>query len=299
MGILGKLFKKEQGGNAPAATTPGGTGVPRTSSGNASGGRVEMKPAMNGSSSAPVSNTAPLAATAGVADQASALRDALQKAAEPETAEVEMPAPRPNPAAPVVVRGGESDDADIKAPRNKQELFEELQKNYREVVSLIRKVDNHLDEQHRRSARVAEIAERLDGLSGSIQQAGMVPERIDDLKDTIQNALETTEKGTAERTERVRVAVEQVGEALVASSDQQSKLTHTMAEFRQTIGDLSDATGQSSDAMRTLMDSVVERDKALAEELRATRSRVIVAVGAIGVVALAAVVVAIVALTQA
>lgn len=232
-------------------------------------------------------------------DQAQSLRQAFlndQDRPEHSGASPEQPA---SPQAPADNASDQSRVlSDVKAPRNKQELFEELQRNYRDVVNLIQKVDGHLDQQNRRSERIAQVAERMDALTGAIEQAGTVPEKIDELKQTIENALRTTEQGTAERTERVRQAVEQVGNALVASSDQQSKLTHTMAEFRQTIGDLSEATGQSSTAMRTLMDSVVERDKALAEELRITRSRVIISIGILGGLSLAAGIVAIVAITQ-
>lgn len=255
---------------------------------------------MNGASA--VSSTpTPTPATATAApepvsdDQAQALREAFSKVED----RISVPeSPMMPPKQDISRTEDPAALVDVKAPRNKQELFEELQKNYREVVGLIRKVDNHLDEQNQRSVRMMQIAERMDSLSGAIEQAGAVPQKIDELKSTIESALRTTEQGTAERTERVRQAVEEVGTALVASSDQQSKLTHTMAEFRQTIGDLSEATGQSSSAMRTLMDSVIERDKAFAEELRVTRSRVIIAVGILGAVSLSAVVVAILAITQ-
>ena len=46
----------------------------------------------------------------------------------------------------------------ILAPRNRQELVKELQKNYAEVLGLVRKVDDHLDTQTHRSERLLELA---------------------------------------------------------------------------------------------------------------------------------------------
>ncbi len=46
------------------------------------------------------------------------------------------------------------------APKNKQELLAELRRNYAEAVTLIRKVDGHLDAQARRSDRMLDLAQR-------------------------------------------------------------------------------------------------------------------------------------------
>lgn len=56
------------------------------------------------------------------------------------------------------------------APRNKQELIAELTQNYREVLSLVRKVDDHLDRQDQRSERLLELAEQLPAAADTLEQ---------------------------------------------------------------------------------------------------------------------------------
>lgn len=55
-------------------------------------------------------------------------------------------------------------------PRNKQELIAELTQNYREVLSLVRKVDDHLDRQDQRSERLLELAEQLPAAADTLEQ---------------------------------------------------------------------------------------------------------------------------------
>ncbi|QKK09825.1 MAG: hypothetical protein HND58_17805 [Planctomycetota bacterium] len=84
---------------------------------------------------------------------------------------------------------------EIKPPRSRQELIAELQRNYQEVLGIVRKVDSHLDEQGQRSGRMAEIAERF-------------PQAADDLshlregQDSVQQALEAVSLARATATRR-------------------------------------------------------------------------------------------------
>ncbi|MCR9215645.1 MAG: hypothetical protein NXI14_00445 [bacterium] len=177
-----------------------------------------------------------------------------------------------------------------KAPRNKQELIEELHRNYREVLGLVRKLDNHLDDARERSETIAEVSKRYEELAPAIQH---LPREIRNAAETInadlRKAVGDEGSATRELLDRIESAIVHVGTDIERSTDQQGQLVQTMAEFRESLLDLSRSSTAACEAVRDFEQRAVERDNAMLGQIRQTRFWLIgltVGVGVIGVAGL-------------
>ncbi|XHC24380.1 MAG: hypothetical protein ACFHWZ_11690 [Phycisphaerales bacterium] len=177
-----------------------------------------------------------------------------------------------------------------KTPRNKQELIEELHRNYREVLGLVRKLDNHLDDARERSETIAEVSKRYEELAPAIQH---LPREIRNAAETInadlRKAVGDEGSATRELLDRIESAIVHVGTDIERSTDQQGQLVQTMAEFRESLLDLSRSSTAACEAVRDFEQRAVERDNAMLGQIRQTRFWLIgltVGVGVIGVAGL-------------
>lgn len=206
---------------------------------------------------------------------------------------------RPNPPSP-----GDStidfDSADVtdekrlSAKKAKQELITELQKNYKEVLELVRRVQTHLDEQETRSARLMEIVER-------------VPEALDRLPEQ------------REQTERLISAVESLGSTsceqrdlaqqnlleLVKANEQLSQTAHaenqlvsTMGDFKDAAQGIADQNDRTATAVKNLATSANDRDKRLEEAIADGRRWMIIGVSVTAAAAGVAIIIAAIALAS-
>jgi len=198
---------------------------------------------------------------------------------------------------PLAGRLASTTDDDIRPLRNKQELFDELQRNYRDLVALVRKVDSHLDTQTERSKSLAEIAERVDRTLPAIERLGETPDKLDELRNEINTIVKQNKADADQRAARIEKVVSDVVGRLEAQARDQHQLVSTMAEFRETIGELSSSTRESGVAVRELARSVRERDQALVGQITSVKRRVTVGFAAVAVIAGAAAVLAAIALT--
>ena len=197
---------------------------------------------------------------------------------------------------PLAGRLASTTDDDIRPLRNKQELFDELQRNYRDLVALVRKVDSHLDTQTERSKSLAEIAERFDRTLPAIERLGETPDKLDELRAEINTIVKQTRADADQRAARIEKVVSGVVERLEAQARDQHQLVSTMAEFRETIGELSSSTRESGVAVRELARSVRERDQALVSQITSVKTRVTIGFAAVAAIAGAAAVLAAIAL---
>jgi len=241
-----------------------------------------------------------LAATGvGVMDQASTLRDRVHRdtAAEPKQRRRRPQTGATTSDEPVVIEPERPHDAPdardttetaITAPRNKQELFEELQRNYRDVVELVRKVDAHLDRNEQRSQEMASIARRIDETLPALQQfPEQVKQQLDALNTEVVSAIrESTEKGEA-RSEAVQKSLATIGSRIESTSESHAQLVTTMAGFRETLGDLATSSSRTSDVLQSIDTRRQEREDELTKMLVASRrwSVTTLAVAIIGVAA--------------
>jgi len=213
----------------------------------------------------------------------------------------------PRPSRPVAVEfeGGNGDMRDesagsengeagerspIVAPRSRQEMLGELQKNYAEVLELVRKVSGHLDKQDERAARLMEIAERLPAAMDAL------PQIREQNAQTLSALNRLVELGVAEG-ESSRAATDELASIktrLEQARETELELVSTMASFRESVSDVSRASERVGVAVEGLDRRGAQRDAQLAEAMNAGRRWTVALLatsGAATLVALAAVVI--------
>ncbi len=236
-------------------------------------------------------------------DQASRLREEVIKSLEPQTdhetsgsereesaagrtsreeaRDVDLSSDADNELQSTTETGEETGDGSFdsqaltrkgRSPRSKQELIEELHRNYLEVLGLVRKLDGRLDEARGRSEALTEITEvyaKLAPLFESLPQ--QIREHTQALGADLRSAV--TEEGSAAREllERIESAIVHVGTDIERSTNQQGRLVQTMAEFREGLTDLSKTSMAACEAVRDSEARAARRDEAMLNQLRQTR----------------------------
>ncbi len=156
------------------------------------------------------------------------------------------------------------------APKSKGEMLAELQKNYSEVMELIRKVSNHLDEQNDRSIRLMEIAERI-------------PEALDTLPELrTQNAeilvaLKNAADDTRARDERAAESLDLLVDRLEEGRESDRVLVGTMAEFRGTLREMADTNEKTGTTLSDMNQRNMAREQELHSILQLTRRWITIA----------------------
>jgi methyl-accepting chemotaxis protein len=177
-------------------------------------------------------------------------------------------------------------DPDVAPGLSKRELLAEMQKNYNEVLGLVRKVDQHLDEQSARSRQLMDIAERTARAVESLPEI---------------------QKSNAELAQSVRQFSEATREhetAIRASLDQQAGAieSHTaaIAEFRGSVTDSVSGMAASADrlgeAIAAMRETDRQRERELAELVTRSQKSMLTIVITCVVLAAGTLVVALVAL---
>lgn len=185
---------------------------------------------------------------------------------------------------------------ETKAPRSRQELIAELQKNYKEVLGIVRKVDAHLDEQGQRSQRLGEIAERFpaaaEDLAGLRAGQGEVHAAISAVAAALEsrdNALTVGQRSMLERLEEIRGLMSE-------SADSERQLIGSLVEFRDVMGGMTAATDRLTVAVERIEQREAERAEQVVEAIRATRSGVYAAAIVAGICAVVALILGFVAM---
>jgi hypothetical protein len=179
-------------------------------------------------------------------------------------------------------------------PRTKQELFEDLQRNYREAVELIRKVDGHLDRDESRGEQLMTIARRIDDTLPSVERT---PEHLAKLGEQIVEAIRTSAVSDEKRIARVEEGLGRIVSTLERSSTAQVELTATMAAFRETLADIDRSNRRSAQALESMDHRRAEREDEIARMLATSKVWMLVALilsVAMGTVAMAIAIVSLV-----
>ncbi|TVQ60507.1 MAG: hypothetical protein EA378_11600 [Phycisphaerales bacterium] len=180
------------------------------------------------------------------------------------------------------------------APKNKQELLSELQKNYAEVVSLVRKVDQHLDAQDRRSARLMEIAESIPSALEALPAIRAESEKIGERLDALLHAQQT-QSADAQSIRKAQVeALGDVRSLLESSREAEHRVAESLDQFRGTIGSMSEATGTLGTVLHKMRESDEKRDDRLAALVAGNNRAMMTVAGLVGVLLIIAVVIALV-----
>ena len=182
-------------------------------------------------------------------------------------------------ATPHVADDTQPSRAPIIAPRNRQELVKELQKNYTEVLGLVRKVDDHLDTQSHRSERLRELAERsarnMDAIPELVEQNRRVADALGDLIELTRDArtrndaavdrLNKTAIEQLEAGQRQTAALQSMQSAIHRSGEAEAEMARSIGGFNETLTDMSAATRDLGDTISQLRETDAEREAELAK----------------------------------
>jgi len=174
--------------------------------------------------------------------------------------------------------------------KNRQEMLDELSRNYQEVLQLVRKVSDHLDKEEEREQRVSELATKVDGITAALDA---MPERINanasELNHKLVSAIDRQSQSQNEALGRVVEQTKKSGEA-------QGKLVSTMAEFRETMHDVSKSGERSNEILAEMGRNANETREEIAQLVITSKRWTTVAMVASLSIAVVAIVIAVIAI---
>lgn len=179
----------------------------------------------------------------------------------------------------------------IRTPRNKQELVEELQKSYAEVVTLIRKVDGHLDSQDKRSERLLTIAETLPA---ALEDISEVRRQHAQLAEAIDRLTQATREGTTKSESSRAAQLETLGEVrtlLQSAGDHERRVADSLDEFKGSIVQVATSTDKLGAVLEGMDSRQQRRENDLRQAIESGQKWMATAV-VLGIVCLGIVVVA-------
>ncbi|MBK7406157.1 MAG: hypothetical protein IPJ41_16515 [Phycisphaerales bacterium] len=174
--------------------------------------------------------------------------------------------------------------------RSRQELVAELQRNYQEVLGIVRKVDSHLDRQAERHDRLAEIAERFPRAADDLAQARVRQEQACEIMDALARSLNARDdrllSGQTAQLERL----DEVRDLMAESAHASRQLLGSLIDFRDIMSGLAGATERLNDAVARIEQRDQQRSADLLAALTSTKKWAIaltIVVATCGLVAIA------------
>jgi methyl-accepting chemotaxis protein len=144
-------------------------------------------------------------------------------------------------------------------PKSKQELLAEIQRNYQEVLELVRKVDTHLDESGDRSLRLIELADRVpEGMSTILElksQTEVVPHAIE----RVTEIVSSSEGHASAAVEELRGIAARFDEA----SQRGEALAGAVGEFREILTAVAGSGARLNDVMEKIQTEASSREERL------------------------------------
>lgn len=188
------------------------------------------------------------------------------------------------------------------APKNRQELLNELRKNYTEVLGLVRKVDGHLDEQSHRSERLLELAESsardMSHLPELVEQNRRVADALGDLieltrdartrQDAAADRMTKTAVQQLESAQRQTAALQTMQAAMHRAGEADEKMADSISGFNDTLGAMSSSTRDLGDTIASMRETDAEREAELARLVANSQKWLVAAVIACGLLAVGA-----------
>ncbi len=175
-------------------------------------------------------------------------------------------------------------------PKSKQELLAEIQRNYQEVLELVRKVDGHLDESSGRSQRLVELAERVpDGMTTLIELKNQ-NEVVTHAIERITEIAASTEGHASATVEELRSIATRFDEA----SQRSEALAGTVGEFRGILTEVAGSSARLNDVMEGIQREASSREERLVTLIEREQRWMIFALSLCGISVSVAIVIAVI-----
>ncbi len=189
------------------------------------------------------------------------------------------------------------------SPKNRQELLTELQKNYAEVLNLVRKVDAHLDRQDQRSERLLELAqeatgrlERLDHLAKLDRLEKL--DQLDEIRSESSAAAEAIRElgalardgqtRTEGRLEEQNAVLSSMRDLMHNAERHDEEIATSLDAFRNSMGGMADATGRLGEALAQMRQTDLQREEQIARMITRSQRGMMVAMAMVVLIAVVA-----------
>ncbi len=179
--------------------------------------------------------------------------------------------------------GSQRDPANLSPRKMTTETIAELQRNYHEVLAVVRKVDDHLDRQERRSDRLVELADKT---AVSLDAMPTIRDQGAELNEAVRALAEATRQHNASQlgaVARQHEAFDDVRALALRSAQSEDRMTESIEGFRTAIVGLGDSTARLTSTLADLRRSDMDRERALARTLERSNRAMLAAVGAVAV----------------
>lgn len=189
-------------------------------------------------------------------------------------------------------------DSELSPRKSKSEMLAELHRNYEEVLGIVRKVDDHLDEQRHRGERLMEIAERippaLETLPAIQEQTVRLTEAIDRLADNTARHAARSDSAAQAQTQ----ALAHVKSLLEQSHAAERRVAESVDSFKTTVDGMSEATATVGRVLQHMQERDAAREKQLTDVINRGSRTMTLTVGLCGLLFLSSTVVALMALAN-
>lgn len=203
------------------------------------------------------------------------------------------------------LEGSDSMSTALQTKKGRAEMLNQLRKNYDEVLGIVRKVDQHLDEQAARSERMLEIAERTAKQLERLEQLGPMNESTARVAEAMTQLIQVTQQGQAdaattgdrmmktanqqlEAQQQQTATLHQVQATIHKSAEADKELADSIHGFTDSIGGVKTATSELGQAITAMRETDAERERELAQLVARSQKSLIAIVVIAGIAALGA-----------
>jgi len=174
-------------------------------------------------------------------------------------------------------------------PKSKQELLAEIQRNYQEVLELVRKVDTHLDESGERSLRLIELADRVPEGMASIVELKKQNEVVTHAIERVTEVVTATEGHASATVEELRGIAVRFDEA----SRRGEALAGALGEFREILTEVAGSGARLNTVMENIQRDASSREERLVSLIEREQRWMIFALSLCGISVAVAIVIAV------
>lgn len=144
-------------------------------------------------------------------------------------------------------------------PKSKQEMLAEIQRNYQEVLELVRKVDGHLDTSSERAQRLVELAERVpDGMTTLTELKGQ-NEVLTHAIERVTQVVASADGHASATTEQLREIAQRIDE----SARRGEELAGAVIEFHDILTQMAGSGSRLNDVMERIQREASSREERL------------------------------------
>lgn len=141
----------------------------------------------------------------------------------------------------------------VVVPKNRQELIEELRKNYADVIELVRKVNTHLDQQSlrqdqqdRRADQMLQVAQGIAGTLESIHQSNArlveIMQTLEVGQNGVREAIVAQSRSQLESATQVHSAIQSIRDLAAQSQETSRVVSGTLERVGTTLGEVGGST---------------------------------------------------------